>query len=239
MRARLAITVSIAVFALAIATQALAADGPPSQTAPADGATFTAGDTLVFQAQVGTAVTPTPPTDVVFFISRQADPMAAPIDQLVSSTPSGGDANTSIYTASPTDDKSWPGKPGVYHWEAASEDCSVVGTTPPHCYSPSGTVQSFTINSKPASSVKSPDDLDTFLGKHPKHRTHHRKVKFTFSSNVSGSKFQCLYANGWAGCDSPHVFRDLRPGRYQFQVRAITHGVKDSSPASWTFHVLH
>jgi hypothetical protein len=237
MRARLIIPLSIGILALALVGQALASDGPPTQTGPADGATFTAGDTITFQAQVGTT-TPGAPPDVVFFVSRQDDPMAAPIDQLTSGPP-GGDPTTATYSASTTDDKAWPQKPGVYHWQAASQDCTIIGATPPNCYEPSSTgPQSFTINSKPASSVNSPDDLNTFFDKHPKHRTHHRKVSFFFSSNVTGAHFQCFYANGWAKCKSPHVFHHLRPGRYKFKVRAKANGVKDKSPASFVFRIL-
>ena len=236
MRARLIIPISIGILALAVAAQALAADGPPTQTAPGEGTVFTAGDTITFQAQVGITTPPTP-SDVVFFVSRQDNPMAFPIDQLTSGPPAV-DATTATYSASTTDDKAWPDKPGVYHWQAASQDCSVVTAPPPNCYVPSAGAQTFTINAKPASAVNSPGDLNTFLDKHPKHRTHKRKVSFFFSSNVSHAKFQCLYANGWAKCKSPHVFHHLKPGRYKFKVRAKANGVKDKTPASFVFRIL-
>jgi hypothetical protein len=78
----------------------------------------------------------------------------------------------------------------------------------------------------------------TFLDKHPRHRTHNRKVKFAFSSDVAKAHFQCLFAQGWAKCRSPHIFRHLKPGRYKFKARAVASGVKDPTPASWVFKVL-
>jgi hypothetical protein len=238
MRARLIIPLALGILAMAVAAQALAADGPPTQTAPADGTAFTAGDAIVFHAQVGITIAPnTVPPNMLFFISRQTDPIASPIDQLQSGGP-GGDATIATYSASPTDDKAWPQKPDTYHWEAVYQDCTAVGATPPNCYVPSGTPQAFTINPKPASAVNSPDDLNTFFDDHPKHRTHHRKVSFAFSSNVQGASFQCFYANGWAKCKSPHVFHHLSPGRYKFKVRSKVNGVEDKTPASFVFRIL-
>ena len=78
---------------------------------------------------------------------------------------------------------------------------------------------------------------NTFITQHPKHRTHKRHVAFAFSSDTPGVSYQCLYAEGWAKCGSPHVFRHLTPGRYRFQVKAIVNGVGDPTPASWTFRV--
>jgi IPT/TIG domain len=87
----------------------------------------------------------------------------------------------------------------------------------------------------PASAPIAPN---TFLNRHPPHRTHKRKVTFRFSSNMSSAKFRCLYAQGWQPCRSPHTFRHLKPGRYRFQAQAVVNGVPDPTPASWTFRVL-
>ena len=86
--------------------------------------------------------------------------------------------------------------------------------------------------------MTSAEDIDTFLTDHPRHRTHRRKATFAFSSNVSGARFQCFYADGWARCKSPHTFRHLKPGRYKFKVRAKANGVRDKTPATWIFKVL-
>ncbi|MDQ2940538.1 MAG: IPT/TIG domain-containing protein, partial [Actinomycetota bacterium] len=78
---------------------------------------------------------------------------------------------------------------------------------------------------------------NTFLTHHPKHRIHKRQVAFAFSSDMPGVSYQCFYAHGWADCNSPQTFRHLKPGRYQFRVKAIVNGVEDPTPASWTFRV--
>jgi hypothetical protein len=74
-------------------------------------------------------------------------------------------------------------------------------------------------------------------------------VKFTFSSTVSGSTFQCRLikaAKGkgkkkakaiFVGCRSPKVLH-LAPGKYRFAVRAVAAGVADPSPAESPFRVV-
>ena len=174
-----------------------------------------------------------------FYIARDPTPDASGvfanyIDHFHSGPPVS-DGTTATYSAGPGTDTNWPDKPGLYYWQAVSYDCN---PTPTDCFNESPTTRSLTINPKPASAVNSANDLDTFLDKHPKHRTHKRTVSFFFSSNVSGAKFQCLYADGWAKCKSPHVFHHLSAGRYKFKVRAKVNGVKDKTPASWVFRIL-
>jgi hypothetical protein len=234
MRARLIIPLTLGILALAFAAQALAV-GAPTQDSPAEGTSFTAGDQIVFRASMPT-VGATSKMD--FYIARDPTPDASGvfanyIDHFHSGSPVS-DGTTSSYSASPGSDTTWPDKPGLYYWQAVSYDCN---PTPTDCFNESGT-RSLTINPKPASAINSPDDLNTFLDKHPKHRTHKRKVSFSFSSNVTKARFQCLFANGWAKCKSPHVFDHLRPGRYKFKVRAKANGVKDKTPASWVFRIL-
>jgi hypothetical protein len=76
-------------------------------------------------------------------------------------------------------------------------------------------------------------------------------VKFTFSSDVAGSTFQCRLTKAptgkkkkakaskgaFAGCSSPQVLK-LTPGRYRFAVRAVAAGVIDGSPAEKAFKVV-
>jgi hypothetical protein len=75
-------------------------------------------------------------------------------------------------------------------------------------------------------------------------------VKFTFSSSVAGSTFQCKLTKvvtgtkkakaskgSFAGCRSPKVLK-LAPGKYRFAVRAVAAGVLDSSPAEKAFKVV-
>jgi streptogramin lyase len=96
---------------------------------------------------------------------------------------------------------------------------------------------------------------NTRIGKGPKKvvKTTGAKatVKFSFSSTVAGSTFQCKLtkvpagkkkkAKGsrvvFAGCSSPRVLK-LAPGKYRFAVRAVAAGVIDGSPAEKAFRVI-
>lgn len=75
-------------------------------------------------------------------------------------------------------------------------------------------------------------------------------VKFTFSSSVTGSTFQCRLTKvvagkkkakaskgSFAGCRSPKVLK-LAPGKYRFAVRAVAAAVLDGSPAEKAFKVV-
>lgn len=90
----------------------------------------------------------------------------------------------------------------------------------------------------------------TKIGKGPrkvvKTRRKRAKVKFRFSSNPDGARFQCSLtrlkgkktkAAPLKGCRSPKVYR-LRPGRYRFQVRAVLNGVADPTPAVRRFRIV-
>lgn len=144
----------------------------------------------------------------------------------------GGDP--AVYAASPSPNADWPKKPGTYYWQAVYVDC----TQDLDCFNQSTTTPSFTINPLPAAAVTSATQVETFLDRHPRRRTQKRKVKFKFSSNVSGASFKCLFAKGWADCKSPHVFRHLEPGRYKFKARAVVNGLEDPTPVSWVFRIL-
>lgn len=76
-------------------------------------------------------------------------------------------------------------------------------------------------------------------------------VKFTFSSTVAGSTFQCKLTTApsgrgkkakgskgaFRGCQSPRVLK-LVPGKYRFAVRALAVGAVDGSPAERAFKVI-
>ena len=73
-------------------------------------------------------------------------------------------------------------------------------------------------------------------------------AKFVFTSEESGSRFQCRLDRGrFRSCRSPKVYRHLRPGRHVFRVRAIDSlGQTDESPVVRRFktggqakHVRH
>jgi hypothetical protein len=118
---------------------------------------------------------------------------------------------------------------GTYYWMVERFDCFAE----PDCDVTDGQIRSFTV----APPVARPAP-NTRLTRHPRHRTRRRKVTFAFTSNVRGAYFQCFYTGGWRGCRSPEKFRDLKPGRYRFKVRAVANGRKDRTPASWLFKVV-
>jgi hypothetical protein len=150
------------------------------------------------------------------------------VDVVAGALISGTPATATVHRAS------WSGvQPGRHYWQAVYLDCF----QDTDCVNQSST-GTFTVNPLPAAAVKSSAQVDTFLDHHPRHRTRKRKVRFDFSSNVAGASFKCLFAQGWADCTSPHVFRRLKPGRYRFQARAVVNDLEDQSPVSWTFRVL-
>jgi hypothetical protein len=75
------------------------------------------------------------------------------------------------------------------------------------------------------------------------------RVSIHFTSSVAGSKFECalqrIATKGkktarprFKSCKSPKTYH-LKPGRYRFKVRAIASGLKDGTPASRAFSVIH
>ena len=68
------------------------------------------------------------------------------------------------------------------------------------------------------------------------------KAKFKFSSTTPGISFECsLRPKGkqpkFRGCGSPATYR-LKPGKYEFEVRAVLAGVPDPSPETFRFKVV-
>ena len=230
MRARLAISVAAATLALAFAAQAIA--DPPTQDSPGPDAVFTSGETITFAA---TAVNSPLPARIDFYVATAANSgtdgdgvFTNPIDY-IRGNPTG---NPFQFAGSPGPFTNWPNKPGDYFWQAVEVGCPV---PPPGCAS---NPRPLRVNPLPASAVTSGSEIETFLDRHPKHRTHKRKVKFKFSSNVKGANFRCLFASGWEKCDSPQVFRRLEPGRYKFKARAIVNDLQDPTPVKWVYRVL-
>jgi hypothetical protein len=119
-------------------------------------------------------------------------------------------------------------RPGTYYWIAERFDCAAE----PDCYVTSD-VRSFTVAPVPPGTIP-----NTVLKRHPRHRTHKRKIRFRFRASVPGASFQCFYTGGWTRCRSPQIFRHLKPGRYRFKVRAILDGKKDATPIKWLFKVV-
>ena len=87
-----------------------------------------------------------------------------------------------------------------------------------------------------------PPAPNTKLGAHPKAKVKTRsakaKVKFTFSADLAGSRFQCRLDKGaYASCTSPKTYK-VKPGKHKFSVRAVGSGGTDSTPASFSFKVV-
>jgi hypothetical protein len=228
MKPRLAIVIAVASISLALAAQAFAI-GEPAQVSPEDGATITSGDPIVFRASPTDVVAP---THIDFYVAsdNQVDPgngvLAPPwVDHLRSDPP--------LFQASPRSDAIWPTRPGTYYWQAVYSNCAE--NPGGDCFSG---IRSLTVVQRPASTVGPGSEPNTFLNRHPRHRTHKHRARFAFSSDVGGAHFQCLFAQGWSKCRSPHIFRHLKPGRYKFAARAVVNGVQDPTAASWVFKVI-
>lgn len=128
----------------------------------------------------------------------------------------------------------------------------ITGVEPPSTTTPSGPgPQPGPVPSGPGPVVLP----QTVLGKGPKKvvkTTGERaSVRFTFSSTTAGAGFECslgrrvkpqgkkarFVGQAFKGCKSPKGYR-LKPGRYRFQVRAVSGGSRDSSPAQFGFKVI-
>jgi hypothetical protein len=81
----------------------------------------------------------------------------------------------------------------------------------------------------------------TVLRSHPKKTIKTKKkkvsVKFSFSSSDSGTTFKCKLDKGaFAACKSPKTYK-VKLGKHTFSVEAVSGGVADPSPATFTFKV--
>jgi hypothetical protein len=83
---------------------------------------------------------------------------------------------------------------------------------------------------------------NTKLGSHPakvvKTKKSKAKVKFKFSSNVTGATFKCKLDKGaFKSCASPKTYK-VKPGKHKFSVKALSGGLVDSTPAKFAFKVI-
>jgi len=94
------------------------------------------------------------------------------------------------------------------------------------------------VKPKPAATV-SGQAPNGRIGKHPKKRTKKRRARFTFSSSLPSSHFECkLDKRRFRPCRSPFV-RRLKPGRHTFRLRAISAaGLPDPTPAVFRWRIL-
>ncbi|QJR15056.1 hypothetical protein [Usitatibacter palustris] len=79
----------------------------------------------------------------------------------------------------------------------------------------------------------------TTLNSGPSGTVSSTSATFTFSSNQTGSTFECRMDNGsFAACTSPKAYTGLSPGSHTFRVRAIDPaGNVDASPATRTWTI--
>ena len=102
-----------------------------------------------------------------------------------------------------------------------------------------------------AISNPSPAAPQTKIAKGPKKKVKTKgkfaKVTFRFSSTTASAKFECALTKAKKGkkraakpkfksCKSPKTYK-LKPGKYTFKVRAVSGGVTDPTPATFSFRV--
>jgi hypothetical protein len=79
---------------------------------------------------------------------------------------------------------------------------------------------------------------DTNVDSAPPAETNSSAATFVFSSNVSGSTFQCkLDAAAYSACATPKAYAGLSEGTHTFSVKATASGAVDPSPATYTWKV--
>jgi streptogramin lyase len=99
---------------------------------------------------------------------------------------------------------------------------------------PEPTAPDTKLDGKPKKKLKAKDKRNGKKGK--------ARAKFRFSSATAGATFECsLVKKGKAAkfkrCSSPKKY-GLKPGKYEFAVRAVAAGEPDPSPASYRFKVV-
>ncbi len=75
------------------------------------------------------------------------------------------------------------------------------------------------------------------LGK-PATKTHDRTPTFRFGPATPGTSFECRLDRGpFKPCRSPYTTKALPFGRHTIEVRAVLNGVRDSTPATFSFKI--
>ena len=199
---------------------------PPTQSSPDDGATIPYGGEATFSVQDVPSYT-RDGTSLYIEVSKGVDlsPDGTFADRYLLAHPTSVGEGAYEYQFS----QPFTQMPGTYYWIVERFDCSGEAD----CYVTNDEIRSFTVG--PPGAGQAPNTIFT---RHPARRTHRRRVRFAFSSNMPGASFQCFYTGGWSPCRSPQRFRHLKPGRYRFKVRAIANGKRDPTPASWLFRVV-
>lgn len=80
----------------------------------------------------------------------------------------------------------------------------------------------------------------TRIDRHPKKRTRSSTARFAFSASSPDATFFCKLNGGpyTPSPRSPHLYRNLRPGRHVFRVAAVLAGERDQTPATFRWRVL-
>lgn len=75
---------------------------------------------------------------------------------------------------------------------------------------------------------------------HPPKRTPRTVARFSFASDQAGASYRCRLDRGkFKPCDSPRVYRGLKPGAHRFRVVSVAaDGSADPSPAQFSWTVL-
>ena len=83
------------------------------------------------------------------------------------------------------------------------------------------------------------DPPETTITKGPKRKTEKRGAKFRFTSDESGSSFECKRGKqAFKPCTSPRRYKRLKPGKHSFRVRATDRaGNTDTTPAKRKWRV--
>ena len=101
-----------------------------------------------------------------------------------------------------------------------------------------GSIVTQTITSRVKEQISYPPETKITKGA-PK-KTHKTKLKFKFTSNDPGAKFQCkLDKKAFKSCKSPQTLKNLDQGKHTFAVRAIdADGQRDPTPAKGKFKIV-
>lgn len=153
---------------------------------------------------------------------KVAYPGQIPTGTIVAATQTGKGATSELSTATSTADPLPPVKP----------DNPPPANPPVSC--------AFSSSGCGAGPPNPPPTPQTKISKGPKAKSSSTTAKFKFSSTVKGSTFQCKLDKGqFKKCKSPKKYKQLKPGKHVFKVRAINSaGVADPTPAKLKFTVL-
>jgi len=83
------------------------------------------------------------------------------------------------------------------------------------------------------------ETIETYIESHPDKETTSKDATFVFSSNIEGATFQCQINNlGWEPCQSPKEYVNFAPGKYIFEVYAVSpSGQYDQTPEKYEWEI--